>query len=35
VYVVKDGEITGELNRHELTQERIMRYAVGGGRQSK
>lgn len=31
VYVVKDGEITGELNRHELTQERIMRYAVGGG----
>ncbi len=31
VYVVKDGEVTGELGRHELTQERIMRYAVGTG----
>jgi ribose transport system ATP-binding protein len=30
VYVMKDGEITGELNRDELTQENIMHYAVGG-----
>ncbi len=30
VYVMKDGEITGELRREDLTQEAIMRYAVGG-----
>ncbi|MGM9640215.1 MAG: sugar ABC transporter ATP-binding protein [Faecousia sp.] len=30
VYVMKDGEITGELDRQNLTQENIMRYAVGG-----
>ncbi|MGM9659461.1 MAG: sugar ABC transporter ATP-binding protein [Faecousia sp.] len=30
VYVMKDGEITGEVNRDNLTQEAIMRYAVGG-----
>lgn len=30
VYVMKDGEITGELHREHLTQEAIMRYAVGG-----
>lgn len=30
VYVMKDGEITGELRRENLTQEAIMRYAVGG-----
>ena len=29
VYVMKDGEITGELDRHHLSQEAIMRYAVG------
>ncbi len=31
VYVMKDGEITGELTRDELSQDRIMRYAVGEG----
>ena len=30
VYVMKDGEITGEVARPNLTQEAIMRYAVGG-----
>lgn len=30
VYVMKDGEITGEVTRENLTQEAIMRYAVGG-----
>ena len=30
VYVMKDGEITGEVTRDNLTQEAIMRYAVGG-----
>ena len=30
VYVMKDGEITGEVTRPNLTQEAIMRYAVGG-----
>ena len=30
VYVMKDGEITGEVDREHLTQEAIMRYAVGG-----
>lgn len=30
VYVMKDGEITGEVDRAHLTQEAIMRYAVGG-----
>ena len=30
VYVMKDGEITGELTRENLTQEAIMRYAVSG-----
>lgn len=30
VYVMKDGEITGEVRRPNLTQEAIMRYAVGG-----
>lgn len=30
VYVMKDGEITGEVEREGLTQEAIMRYAVGG-----
>jgi len=35
VYVMKEGEITGELTRDELTQERIMYYAVGGKEESK
>ena len=30
VYVMKDGEITGEVTRENLTQEAIMRCAVGG-----
>jgi len=30
VYVMKEGEITGELNRGDLTQERIMHYAIEG-----
>ena len=30
VYVMKDGEITGELDRQHLSQEAIMYYAVGG-----
>ena len=30
VYVMKDGEITGELTREEMNQEAIMRFAVGG-----
>ena len=30
VYVMKDGEITGEVTRENLTQEAIMRYAVSG-----
>ncbi len=30
VYVMKEGEITGEIDRAELTQERIMYSAVGG-----
>ena len=30
VYVMKDGEVTGEVTRENLTQETIMRYAVGG-----
>lgn len=33
VYVMKDGQITGELGRDELTQERIMYFAVGGKEQ--
>ena len=34
VYVMKDGEITGEITREHLTQEAIMRYAVGGEEES-
>mgnify|MGYP001706285405 FL=1 len=30
VYVMKDGEITGEVTRENMTQEAIMRFAVGG-----
>ncbi|MGI6180489.1 MAG: sugar ABC transporter ATP-binding protein [Agathobaculum sp.] len=30
VYVMKDGEITGELSREQMSQEAIMRFAVGG-----
>ncbi len=30
VYVMKDGEITGELSREQMSQEAIMRLAVGG-----
>ena len=30
VYVMKDGEIVGELLRDELNQETIIKYAVGG-----
>ena len=30
VYVMKDGEVTGELDRDELEQEKIMEFAVGG-----
>lgn len=30
VYVMRDGEIAGELGRFELNQEAIMRYAVAG-----
>ncbi len=30
VYVMKEGEVTGILDRGELIQERIMHYAVGG-----
>lgn len=29
VLVMHEGEITGELSRNELTQENIMKYAVG------
>jgi len=31
VYVMRDGEITKELLRDELSQEEIIKYAVGGG----
>lgn len=30
VIVMHDGKITGKLNREEATQERIMKYAIGG-----
>ena len=30
VYVMKDGEITGEIGRDNMTQESIMHLAVGG-----
>ena len=30
IYVVSEGRITGELNREEFSQEKIMHYATGG-----
>jgi len=30
VYVMREGEITAELSRDELSQEAIVKYAVGG-----
>ena len=29
VYVMKDGEVVGELGREEITAENIVSYAVG------
>ena len=31
VYVMKEGEVTGELSREEFSQEAIIKYAVTGG----
>ena len=30
VYVMREGEIAGELGREELTQQGIMQKAIGG-----
>jgi inositol transport system ATP-binding protein len=30
IYIVCEGRITGELNKDEFTQERVMNYATGG-----
>lgn len=32
VIIMYNGRITGELNRDELSQERIMHFAIGGGK---
>ena len=35
VIVMYEGRITGELNSSELTEERIMMYAMGGENNEK
>ena len=32
VYVINDGEIAGELNKSEVTQERIMQFIMAHNR---